>query len=78
METAGEITTDYSIMIESSPGSSHKQAVAKIGEAVHKLELKSKRGAITISRIFDMKRSDSKTIGGDQGVNTEVLAEPTP
>jgi len=60
LETAGAITTDYSIEIESRPGSSHKNAVARIGDASENLTINSIRGAITLNRIFDMIHTEKK------------------
>jgi len=57
METAGEIATDYSIEIDSFPGTARKQALARIGGAKHRLRLKSAAGRIAINRIFDWIRA---------------------
>ena len=51
---SGEITTDYSIEIQSGPGSSYKRAQARIGAATNHLVVNSKRGAVRLGRIFDM------------------------
>ena len=54
IDTAGTITTDYSIDIEHTPGSSRKIARAEIGSAQHELNISSAAGAVRLGRVFDM------------------------
>ena len=51
VETAGLITTDYSIEIASRPTSDHKTAVAKIGKGKRQLSIKSIKGSVRILRL---------------------------
>ena len=55
-ETAGELSTDYSIEIKRDEISRVKFGTAKIGAGKHRLNLKSKQGAIKINQgLWDVK-----------------------
>lgn len=54
IDTPGPITTDYSIDILHTPGSSRKIARAKIGGAIHELNISSAAGSVRLGRVFDM------------------------
>ena len=59
MQTAGTITTDYSVEISNNiPASAQKQATARIGKATHQLKIKSSLGPVILSRIFNMMKSN--------------------
>jgi len=54
IDTAGTITTDYSIEISHTPGSSRKIARAVIGDGKHSLSIGNIAGAVRLGRVFDM------------------------
>lgn len=61
-ETAGFITTDYSIVIEPEPGSSYKRAEAQIGNASQTIKISSNRGAISLGRLFDLLSPNTENL----------------
>lgn len=70
IDTAGDITTDYSLNITPVPGSKRKEAVAAIGQAVHPLTLKSAVGNIKLSRLFDLLRSAPESVPAESGTHS--------
>ena len=59
IETAGTITTDYSVEIRNNvQASAKKQATARIGRATHSLTIKSSLGPVILSRIFNMVKTN--------------------
>lgn len=69
IETAGNITTDYSLTIKSKSGSSFKIANSKIGDPAQSLTMISDRGEIILSRIFDMIHAEQKTVSNEGKAN---------
>lgn len=64
VETAGQITTDYSMQIIPTPGSSHKKALAKVGEGGQTLTVNSITGPVVLFRMVEML--DVKTASGQE------------
>ena len=58
VETAGAISTDYSIKIVSFEGTARKEGIAKIGAGSNSLRLSSKLGAVSLVRNISMSHSD--------------------
>ena len=71
IDTAGTITSDYSIDISPVPGSSRKIARAVIGEAEHELDINTAVGAVRLGRIFDMIPASSPVIEADPANETD-------
>ncbi len=57
VDTSGKITTDYSIEIESHPGSTRKMAKAVVGKRNQTLNISSTLGDVELTRKINMLRS---------------------
>lgn len=66
IDTAGNITTDYSIEIQPFPGSARKLGLARIGSGTHALSIQSDNGAVRLGRIFDLRSGRTQTSDGER------------